>query len=317
MLNLISSFSLTKSSFLILFVIVCLFGISVFHHNNAYALTRTWDGTTDSDGDGFADGDGTSWDDQYNWNPVGVPDPADDITIGPVGGSGCVVSANNISITGTLTIREPCSLSISTSLTNSGIITISRGAAIRNFGTTTNYAGATISNSGTITNNSGVTINNSGAITINNSGTITNNSGAFINNSGTINNSGIINSLGNIIHLCGGVFNNFGLLIGNAIVDGCGIPPSTFIVSVVDAKGKFVKDNEMATPKSITFSFTGTDDFKVVNYLCSLDSQPPTTCSSSITYSNLSKSTHTFSVASVDAFANVDPTPATWTWKAR
>jgi hypothetical protein len=48
-----------------------------------------------------------------------------------------------------------------------------------------------------------------------------------------------------------------------------------------------------------------------------LDSGSFETCTSPKTYSGLKKGSHTFAVRAVDAAGNLDPTPATRTWKVK
>jgi hypothetical protein len=73
-----------------------------------------------------------------------------------------------------------------------------------------------------------------------------------------------------------------------------------------------------ANPTSITsavFTFTGSDDLGVDHFECQLDSGAYTTCTSPKTYTGLSAGVHTFSVRAVDGESNVDPTPATYSWR--
>ena len=69
------------------------------------------------------------------------------------------------------------------------------------------------------------------------------------------------------------------------------------------------------TSTSATFTFTSSAKGKTKFY-CSLDGVPATSCSSGVTYNNLSTGAHSFSVYSVDRNGTADPTPATRTWTA-
>ena len=69
------------------------------------------------------------------------------------------------------------------------------------------------------------------------------------------------------------------------------------------------------TSKSATFSFTSSAKGNA-KFFCSLDGATATSCSSGISYSNLSTGVHSFSVYSVDRNGKADPTPATRTWTA-
>jgi hypothetical protein len=64
---------------------------------------------------------------------------------------------------------------------------------------------------------------------------------------------------------------------------------------------------------SATFTFSSSAKGQTKFY-CSLDGAPATTCSSGVTYSNLTTSPHSFSVYSVDRSGTADPTPATRSW---
>lgn len=128
-------------------------------------------------------------------------------------------------------------------ITNNGEIANDAGAYIGSSGTFDNSGG--VDNSGTIENRAGGTIaneaggrlNNSGTIsnfdygdTINNSGTINNLSGGRIDGDpgGTINNPGTFNNHGTV---CGGIFNNSGVMNGNAFATSCTTSSSSSSVS--------------------------------------------------------------------------------------
>jgi hypothetical protein len=69
--------------------------------------------------------------------------------------------------------------------------------------------------------------------------------------------------------------------------------------------------------KTAMFSFSGADARLVASFQCRLDNGPFEPCSSPKAYSKLKKGRHTFSVRAVDAAGNVDPTPATRSWKVK
>ena len=91
-------------------------------------------------------------------------------------------------------------------------------------------------------------------------------------------------------------------------VAGDSSPPDTQISAGPEGKTR---------KKSATFSFSGTDARAVASFQCKLDDGSFETCSSPKSYTGLKKGTHTFSVRAVDAAGNVDPTPATRTWKVK
>ena len=69
--------------------------------------------------------------------------------------------------------------------------------------------------------------------------------------------------------------------------------------------------------KTATITFSGTDARAVASFQCKLDSGSFESCASPKTYSRLKKGRHTVEVRSVDAAGNVDPTPATRSWKVK
>ena len=66
-----------------------------------------------------------------------------------------------------------------------------------------------------------------------------------------------------------------------------------------------------STTASFAFSSSAKGQTK---FYCSIDGAPTTSCSSGVTYSNLSTGPHSFSVYSVDRSGAADPTPATRSW---
>lgn len=64
-----------------------------------------------------------------------------------------------------------------------------------------------------------------------------------------------------------------------------------------------------------TFSFVSPDAGGGATFQCALDGGAFTACTSPRTYTGLTSGTHTFAVRVRDAVGNVDPTPATQTWR--
>ncbi len=94
-------------------------------------------------------------------------------------------------------------------------------------------------------------------------------------------------------------------------------PPETSILSAVDGSGHAIADGGRSKSTTMTFTFAGTDANGIAGFYCSLDAGVFYPCSSGVTYAGLSRGTHTFQVAAVDAAGNVDPTPATFTWSVK
>ena len=92
---------------------------------------------------------------------------------------------------------------------------------------------------------------------------------------------------------------------------GDGTPPETTITG---------KPTDPSTLSSASLVFGGTDNLTVLadlRYECRFDGDTAfTACISPQSYSGLAPgSPYTFDVRAVDAAGNVDPTPATWTWR--
>jgi LPXTG-site transpeptidase (sortase) family protein len=68
-------------------------------------------------------------------------------------------------------------------------------------------------------------------------------------------------------------------------------------------------DNDL-TP---TFTFSSTSP--TATFACRVDGSAFSTCSSGDTFGPLTAGTHTFDVRSIDSFGNIDPTPASYSWK--
>lgn len=82
-------------------------------------------------------------------------------------------------------------------------------------------------------------------------------------------------------------------------------PPDTTIVS-----GPSDKDKK--SPWEFVFSSNEAE----ATFECSLDGAPYVSCSANTTFVKLSHQAHSLAVRARDAAGNVDPTPATWSWKA-
>jgi DNA-binding beta-propeller fold protein YncE len=92
-------------------------------------------------------------------------------------------------------------------------------------------------------------------------------------------------------------------------------PPDTTITSSIDGNGTSIPNGGSTSSTSINFKFTGTDNFGIANFTCSIDGSNPSNCASPITYTNLNPNiAHTFQVYSTDIAGNVDPSPSTFIW---
>ncbi len=86
-------------------------------------------------------------------------------------------------------------------------------------------------------------------------------------------------------------------------------PPETLLTTVPPA---------LSASRSATFAFTGTDNVTPpagLTFQCQLDGGVLSACTSPRTYTELSEGTHRFQVQAVDQAGNIDPTPATFTWR--
>ncbi|QSQ27964.1 OmpA family protein [Pyxidicoccus parkwayensis] len=81
-------------------------------------------------------------------------------------------------------------------------------------------------------------------------------------------------------------------------------PPDTAIVSGPSA---------VTSSTSATFDFSSPDS--PVTYECSLDGAAYAACTDPVTFTGLAEGNHTLSVRARDAAGNVDPTPATHSWR--
>jgi hypothetical protein len=82
-------------------------------------------------------------------------------------------------------------------------------------------------------------------------------------------------------------------------------PPETSLASGTPA--------DPSNGKSATFGFSASEPGS--SFECSLDGGAYTSCAGSKTYTGLADGTRNFSVRAIDAAGNVDPTPATYTWR--
>jgi hypothetical protein len=85
-------------------------------------------------------------------------------------------------------------------------------------------------------------------------------------------------------------------------------PPDTAITQGPSGKTK---------KKTATIAFSGSDTRAVASFQCKLDSGSFEACTSPKTYSGLKKGSHTVEVRAIDGAGNVDPTPASRTWKVK
>jgi hypothetical protein len=105
-------------------------------------------------------------------------------------------------------------------------------------------------------------------------------------------------------------------LTGNTAIDGAAdwgvrdaVAPGTQISQ---------KPANPTASRRATFKFKGTDlatppgKFR---FSCKLDSSPFRSCGSPKTYTGLKPGRHTLKVRATDASGNLDPTPATYTWR--
>jgi photosystem II stability/assembly factor-like uncharacterized protein len=92
------------------------------------------------------------------------------------------------------------------------------------------------------------------------------------------------------------------------------MPPQTTIESAVDHRGRPVPNGGTAST-SITFRFAGSDNNGVAGFRCRVDGAVASACTSPITYSQVVKGTHTFSVQAIDSNGFLDSTPASFTWR--
>ena len=81
-------------------------------------------------------------------------------------------------------------------------------------------------------------------------------------------------------------------------------PPDTIIISYPPNPSN-----------STTATFEFTCDEEPCSFQCRLDGGSWEGCSSPKTYTNLSEGNHTFYVRAIDSVGNVDPTPASYTWR--
>jgi hypothetical protein len=85
------------------------------------------------------------------------------------------------------------------------------------------------------------------------------------------------------------------------------VPPDTAINS---------QPSDPDIDQTPTFTFSGDDHggSGIASFMCKMDSDGYSPCTSPFTPSTLTFDTHTFHVYAVDADANVDPSPASYTW---
>jgi hypothetical protein len=92
-------------------------------------------------------------------------------------------------------------------------------------------------------------------------------------------------------------------------------PPDTTINSANDGNNKTVSNGGNGTSRSMTFTFTGSDEGVGVDHFeCSLDGASFTTCTSPIKFSNLADGSHTLELRAEDKAGNEGPTPTAFIW---
>jgi hypothetical protein len=88
-------------------------------------------------------------------------------------------------------------------------------------------------------------------------------------------------------------------------------PPGT---DVTDPQTILAKSPPKNTHKrSATFSFTSDDP--TARFVCKVDSQTASPCTSPKSYSGLTRRRHNFIVQAIDPSDNEDPTPIRYTWR--
>jgi hypothetical protein len=94
--------------------------------------------------------------------------------------------------------------------------------------------------------------------------------------------------------------------------------PATYEWTIADAIAPDTQiDSQPISPfnsASATFTFSGTDNFAVTGFECSLDGGAYLPCTSPTTYPGLTAALHTFEVRAVDLAGNKDATPASFSW---
>ncbi len=73
--------------------------------------------------------------------------------------------------------------------------------------------------------------------------------------------------------------------------------------------------NESSTSASLGFTGTDPGGSGVASYQCRIDAGAWGACTSPRTYTGLAQGNHTFDVRAIDNAGNVDPTPASYTWR--
>jgi hypothetical protein len=91
-------------------------------------------------------------------------------------------------------------------------------------------------------------------------------------------------------------------------------PPDTRILSVV-ADGAALENGGATLSRSISVTFTGSDEVGVVGFECRLDGASFSPCASPASYDELNAGVHLFEVRAADGAGNVDASPAGVAWK--
>ena len=92
-------------------------------------------------------------------------------------------------------------------------------------------------------------------------------------------------------------------------------PPDTTINSASDGNNKTVSNGGNGTSRSMTFTFTGSDEGVGVDHFeCSIDGASFVVCTSPVQFSNLADGSHTLEVRAEDKAGNEGPTPTAFIW---
>lgn len=91
--------------------------------------------------------------------------------------------------------------------------------------------------------------------------------------------------------------------------------PETEILRAEDGDGLLLLDGGATVSTAAVLLFTGSDDFGVAGFRCTLDGAASSPCDTPQNLVGLTIGVHTFEVSAVDTSGNVDPTPATLSWE--
>ena len=93
------------------------------------------------------------------------------------------------------------------------------------------------------------------------------------------------------------------------------VEPDTTIDSAIDGNSIVIPDGGSTISDSMTFEFSGTDDFSgVASFECDVDNGGFSSCTSPLDLTSLSDGFHNFMVRAIDNDGNTDSTPASFSW---